>query len=385
MNTPVENTQVIIYANVRDWVNRLSTSNPKPPIAEAVTQLRVLKTKWDNCVFYPWGDEALSELVMLYEEDQWKSECASYVNECIEDLLDDQNYKSTVWRFHKVLKVIRQSFLSHQSDNDNIKHWQLLATEMIQPKSETEHWVSLLLGAQDQEVFAEKFVQLNALPELSLPTAPEDIQFLCAQLAASNTFAPTTPDYDVLCKRLAVVAYWTWLNRSVDDLKKPLTLQLLKDAETNSLLSWYCLGMINPRTHPVASSDREYYAAVSQHFEKFIKDKASWFAQQADIILDAYIEVTQILRDRMGIERYAWLETWMLEVRYAESPDARVNLLQLVDEKAVLWWLKPKWQQHAALFESLQLDSIEIIAQCRAKDAQQSRLSSIDLPNSLSL
>lgn len=374
----------IVYENPRDWVNKLSISEPKIPLAEALRELKLLKTKWESCVFYPWGDETLHKLVLIYDDDAWRSECASYVNDCIVDLLDDQNSTSTVWRFHGLLQMIHQDFFLHQSDNLHFEKWQLLASGAVKPQSENEYWVSLLLGPQEQKVFVDRFAELNALADLTLPSGPEDIRFICSRLAGSERFAQSSADYNVLCRRLAVSAFWTWLNRSVDDLKKPMTLELLNDADTNPLLRWYCLGMINPRTHPVASSDREYYASVGQHFEKFITGNTSWYTEQADLMLDAYLEVSKLLRDRLKIERYAWLETWLLEMQYAQNPNARVELQQLVDDKAVLWWLKPDWRQHQPLFDSLQLDRIEIIEQCRAKDALLSQQPSVNLPTTLS-
>lgn len=352
------------YRNIRDWVDYLFSLDTKPSAHEATIHLAALSAKWELCVYYTWGDDALKKLVDFYPEPVWLTQVTKYFIQNIEDLLDNANWKETIWRFYEIFHKIGPDWQNYKSDNSEFTRWQALAKGSVEPATLDEHWVSLMLGDQSPEVLSQKLAEMLELQVVVFPSNYNLVQYLCEKVNDIDQFAKGTTSYTLLAKNIAKRAHWHWLGSGNDNLTIDIADVMLEKSKGIDLLKWYCLGLINPRILAENAQNPEKYAINSELFAPYMKEQTAWFLQQADLVLDIYMIERAAFRGFMhDTAPFTWLVEWMQESGTFNQDDIHEDI---PPEHAVLWWLKPEWRMHKPIVEALQLSLDDIIDFCKA-------------------
>lgn len=373
------------YKNMKAWVTSVKSQQSRPPISELIRELQAYAPHWENFVYATWGDNAANDLLDLCPDEEWLAACTPYFVDCMDELADDLNEETTLWRYHILLRKLGQHFINAQSTNPLVAQWQKLCRAETEPKSLTEHWARLLLGSIDNNVVASRLAELLEVTGASFPTDPVYMSQLTQKINGSSLFSEGSALYNKYAPQIAAASFWKWMNGSTATLKEEWVKDLLQAAEVNPLLRWYCLGMINPRTHTSQMAESNYRQAVGLLCDAFIIKHAHWFQDQADLVLNAVIEARDKVLATYGINRFAWVETWLLTVHNPDSNYSTDMLLMHVDKHDILWWLKPEWKKQLPITEAMGCDFSEIINLCRSIEAPVASISNTQLPDSLSL
>lgn len=357
------------HTDLRTLVDTLHSSSHTMPVDVASQALLALSGAWGNFVYIPGYDQVVENLIGAYDHPLWRHTCATYLVPCLEELLDELNTESAVWRFHSMLHTLGPVWTTLPMQSPWLTHWRDIATNDVPPVTMSDQLLHVLLSEQTPDVFGDQVMHLLDTGVIALPSMSDEIVSLCARLSATDTVRPGTDSFTRWGVQLACAGFRDWGHSELAPsyvahgrdgfLKMTVLLQAASD---NPLLRCYALGLLNYRLMDI---DSTYAHAV----HLFVASQHAWLKDHADIALTAYAieEQRHAGHPNYGthfIWQEVWLEAW--DMQHVGGPSGHrfqsKPLPQYKQDRDLLWVLKPAWACHHATFDALELTFSEAIA-----------------------